>query len=264
MHPGRRERVRLGRIYADVVTFEEAVELVCRRAQERKGGYVVTPNVDHVVLAEHDDTLKQAYDEAFLSLVDGKPLLWWARTLGHPFPAKISGSDFTEPLVARAAELGLPVYFLGAQEGVGRRAADILQQRVPRLEVAGVVSPPLGFERSPEQLDAIFSDVEKSGARILLIALGCPKQEHFMYRERARLSSVVALGIGGTFDFIAGHVKRAPRVFSELGLEWTWRLAQQPRRMAERYLVRDRAIVGIVMRSMTTRDDERVFTVDDG
>jgi N-acetylglucosaminyldiphosphoundecaprenol N-acetyl-beta-D-mannosaminyltransferase len=260
----RRERVRLGRIFADVVTFDDAIELVCRRAQEQKGGYVVTPNVDHVVLAEHDDTLKRAYDEAFLSLVDGKPLLWWARLLGHPFPAKISGSDFTGPLVARAAELALPVYFLGAKEGVGRRAAGILKGQYPKLSVAGVQSPPLGFERDPAQLDAIFADVERSGARILLIALGCPKQEHFMYRERARLSSVVALGIGGTFDFIAGEVKRAPRVFSELGLEWTWRLAQQPRRMAERYLVRDRAIVGIVARSLAAGDTDRTFTVENG
>jgi len=258
-----RARVRLGRIHADVVGFREAIDVVCSRAAAGRGGYVVTPNVDHVVLAEHDEKLVAAYEGALLSLVDGKPLLWWARAMGHPFPAKISGSDFTAPLVEEAAARGLPVFFLGAKEGVGSRAAAILKDRFPSLVVAGVVSPPLGFEKDKAQVDAIFDEVKRSGARILLVALGCPKQEHFMVDERARFTDVVALGIGGTFDFIAGNVRRAPRVLSELGLEWTWRLAQEPRRMAERYLVRDRAIVGVVAKSFTIPRAERAFVVDD-
>lgn len=253
-----RRKVRFGRIHADEIGFAEAIDEIVRLARG-KGGTVVTPNVDHVVLAEDDDALVAAYRDASLSLVDGKPLVWLSRLMGLPLPAKISGSDLAVPLLARAAAEGLPVFFLGAQEGVGRRAADLMRLRFPHLQVAGVLSPPLHFEKDVVENLKVTATIKASGAAIVLVALGAPKQELWMHRVRDDLAPAVLLGVGGTLDFLAGKVRRAPRVVSEIGLEWAWRLLQEPRRMAHRYLVRDRAIFGIALRMLRTPVEARTL-----
>ncbi len=258
----RLKRVRLGKIFADHLTFHGAMERILERAEARAGGYVLTPNVDHVVLAEDDAELVAAYEECFLSTVDGQPLVWLARALGHPLPEKISGSDLVHPLVGGAAERGLRVFFLGAKEGVGQRAADRLQADHPGLEVAGVHSPPLGFEEDPVELERTLNQVEAAEPHLVLVALGCPKQEKFMYRHRAHFGGAVTLGIGATLDFLAGEVERAPDWMSKAGLEWTYRLAKEPRRMYERYLIRDRAIGRIAARMFRLPREERVFYVE--
>jgi N-acetylglucosaminyldiphosphoundecaprenol N-acetyl-beta-D-mannosaminyltransferase len=245
--------VRFGRIHAHVVTFDEALDRIVELCRAGAGGYVVTPNVDHVVLAEEDAALVDAYARAALSLVDGKPLVWLARAMGTPLPAKISGSDLARPLVARAAAEGLSVFFLGAKEGVGRRAADLLVAEHPGLKVAGVVSPPLGFEKDEGKNAEVVRAIRESGADLVVVALGAPKQELWMARHKDVLAPSVLLGLGGTLDFIVGDVKRAPPWMSDAGLEWLYRLAQEPRRMASRYLVRDRAFAGIALRSLIGR-----------
>jgi N-acetylglucosaminyldiphosphoundecaprenol N-acetyl-beta-D-mannosaminyltransferase len=246
--------VAFGRIHAHALTLEEAldrIEELCRRGD---GGTVVTPNVDHVVLAEENPALVAAYAGASLSLVDGKPLVWLARAKGQPVPEKISGSDLARPLVRRAAEKGLSIFFLGAREGVGRRAADVLLAENPGLKVAGVLSPPLGFEKDEGENAAVVRAIREAAPDLVFVALGAPKQELWMHRHRDVLAPAVLLGVGGTLDFIAGEVKRAPRWMSDAGLEWVYRLAQEPRRMAARYLVRDRAFVRIALRELLRSD----------
>ncbi|HEY1097543.1 MAG TPA: WecB/TagA/CpsF family glycosyltransferase, partial [Myxococcota bacterium] len=120
------ERVPFGRIHADVVDFAGAIDRIVALCHAKQGGSVVTPNVDHVVMAEHDAALKAAYDDADLSLTDGKPLVWLARAMKRPVPGKISGSDLIRPLVARAAKEGLRCFFLGGKDGIAQTAADIL------------------------------------------------------------------------------------------------------------------------------------------
>ena len=257
----KRKRVRLGRIYADHLSFDEAIDAIVALCRKGEGGYVVTPNVDHVVLAETDPALRGCYADASLSLVDGKPLLWMAQAIGHPLPEKISGSDLVLPLM-RAAEYGLRVFLLGAKPGVGDRAAQALREQYPKLDIAGVLSPPLGFEKDPQELERVLSVVEAAKPNLVLVALGCPKQELFMAAHRARLSPAVMLGIGATLDFLAGEVRRAPRWMSEAGLEWTYRILQEPRRMAARYLVRDRAIGPIFLRMLQLPPHARAFEVE--
>lgn len=243
-------RVRFGRIHADVLTFDEALDRIVALCRTGEGGTVLTPNVDHVVLAEEDAPLRDAYAGASLSLVDGKPLVWLARAMGTPLPAKISGSDLARPLAARAAREGLSLFLLGAKEGVGKRAADVLVQENPSLQIAGVVSPPLGFEKNEGQNSDVVHAIRASRADLVFVALGAPKQELWMARHRSILAPAVLLGLGGTLDFLAGEVKRAPSWMSDAGLEWLYRLAQEPRRMAGRYLVRDRAFAGIALRAL--------------
>lgn len=253
MTPAPAPIIRFGRIHAHALTFDEALDRIVDLCRTGDGGYVVTPNVDHVVLAEEDAALVDAYARSAVSLVDGKPLVWLARAMGTPVPAKISGSDLARPLIARAAREGLPVFFLGAREGVGQKAADILVQENPGLKVAGVLSPPLGFEKDEGQNAEVVRAVRASASALVLVALGAPKQELWMARHKDVLAPAVLLGLGGTFDFIAGEVKRAPTWMSDAGLEWLYRLAQEPRRMANRYLVRDRAFAGIALRALLGR-----------
>ena len=247
------ERIPLGTIYAHRVTFAQALDCVEELVRAGRGGYVVTPNVDHVVMADVDPELRAVYDGASLSLVDGMPLLWLSRMLGRPFPEKVSGSDLVRPLMERAAQRGWRVFFLGAAPGIADKAAQILCAEYPNLQIVGTYSPPLGFERDPTTAEQTLELVSVARADIALFALGCPKQELLMHRWRSGLGSTVALGIGATLDFIAGHVRRAPSWMSNAGLEWVYRLTQDPRRLAHRYLVRDRAIVGIAWRMFRGR-----------
>lgn len=246
------EQVALGRLHADVVTFAGALDAIERLCAAGQGGFVVTPNVDHVCLAEDDPRLVDAYAAASLSLVDGMPLLWLSQAMGQPLPEKISGSDLARPLMARAAARGLSVFFLGAADGVGRRAADILVREHPALKVAGVLAPPLGFDADDDEDQRVVAAIRDARPDLVLVALGAPRQELWMHRHKDALAPAVLLGVGGTLDFIAGAVKRAPRWMSEAGLEWLYRLAQQPRRMAGRYLVRDRAFAGIALRALAS------------
>jgi len=243
------ERVPFGRIHADIVDFDGALDVIVGLCRSGAGGTVLTPNVDHVVMAEHDDALKAAYDGASLSLTDGKPLVWLARAMGRPVPAKISGSDLMRPLVARAAKEGLSCFFFGGQDGIADKAAAILKAEYPSLIVAGCHSPPFGFEKDPVTDLAAVDVLRAAKPNLVFVALGAPKQELWMHKHRTDLAPAVTLGIGASLDFIAGLVQRAPAWMSNAGLEWLYRLFQEPKRMYQRYLVRDRAIVGIAWRT---------------
>jgi N-acetylglucosaminyldiphosphoundecaprenol N-acetyl-beta-D-mannosaminyltransferase len=243
------DRVPFGSIHADVVDFDGALDRIVAMCRAGQGGTVLTPNVDHVVMAEEQPALKAAYDGAGLSLTDGKPLVWLARAMGRPVPQKISGSDLIRPLVARAAKEGLSCFFFGGKDGIAEKAAAILKAEHPDLIVAGCHSPPFGFEKDPASDQAAVDVVRAARPAIVFVALGAPKQELWMHRHKEALAPAVTLGIGASLDFIAGAVKRAPGWMSDAGLEWVYRLVQEPGRMYERYLVRDRAIVGIAWRT---------------
>jgi N-acetylglucosaminyldiphosphoundecaprenol N-acetyl-beta-D-mannosaminyltransferase len=243
------ERVPLGRIHVDAVSFDGAIDAIVALCRAGRGGTVVTPNVDHVCMAETDEALKAAYDDASLSLLDGKPLQWLASAMNRAVPAKVSGSDLLRPLVARAAREGLSCFFLGGVEGVAQKAADILAAENPGLVVAGCHSPPFGFERKPDEDAAVVELVRAARPALVFLALGAPKQELWGHQHKAALAPAVTLGIGASLDFIAGTAKRAPAWMSDVGLEWAYRLGQEPKRMYQRYLVRDRAFVGIAWRT---------------
>ena len=248
-----RNRFELGTIHADCVTFTGAIDAIANLVRAGAGGYVVTPNVDHVVLAEHSPELRTAYAEASLSLVDGTPLVWLSRLMRPRLPEKVSGSDLAVPLLERAAREGWRVYFLGGAPGVGRAAADHLTRDIPGLNIVGVDAPAVGFDKDPIRERAAFDLVSNAKADLVLMALGCPKQELLMQRWHSALALAVMLGVGATLDFLAGHVRRAPSWMSRWGMEWAYRLSQDPRRLAKRYLIRDLALLPIVVRTWRGR-----------
>lgn len=241
------KRLRIGAVPIDVVTFQQALDAIERLVARGEGGAVFTPNTDHVVNAEDQAAFKQAYAEVDLSLVDGKPLLWAARLLGEPLPAKISGSDLVGPLMALAAARRWRVYLLGAGPGVAEKAAEVLRER--GVDIVGTASPFVSKEGVPDSPE-VLAHVRAARPDLLLVAFGSPKQELFIHRSRAELGSAVALGIGASLDFIAGTLKRAPQWMSDAGLEWLYRLSQEPKRLWRRYLVNDPKLALILARQL--------------
>ncbi len=221
------------------VTFGQVCTLVAQRIAGREPGYVVTPNVNHVCLCHRDSEFREAYMQSFLSLPDGVPIIWASRLFGIPLVEKLSGSDMVPKLSRFAAERGFSVFFLGGMPGTAERTAEILRQKNPALRVAGCYCPPFGFEQNPVEMDKAIEAIRTSNADICFVALGSPKQERFMRDTYQRTGVPVSIGIGGSFDFISGRVRRAPAWMQQLGLEWVWRLSMEPRRLWKRYLLQD-------------------------
>jgi N-acetylglucosaminyldiphosphoundecaprenol N-acetyl-beta-D-mannosaminyltransferase len=243
-------RVPFGRIYAHAVRQDEAIESIMQKVNEGNGGFVVTPNVDHVCIAETDPELRAAYRDAFLSLPDGQPLLWMAKGYGTPLPAKVSGSDLIGPLLAESARLGKTVFFLGSSEASCAEAARRLAESMPTLRLLGWECPRFEpFSENLEELFGAFETIRAAKPDIVLFAFGNPKQEYAMWRYQDQYFPAVGLGVGASIDFLAGSVERAPQWMSAAGLEWLFRLTQEPGRLWRRYLVRDRAILGIFWRT---------------
>ena len=240
--------VTLGKIHANAVTCQDAIDAIVAACAARRGGFVVTPNIDHIVLAEESAEFEDAYRKAFLSLPDGAPLPWIARLLGSVLPEKVSGSDLTLPLVRAAAAAGVEVFLLGATPETCDSAAAALRRDAPGARIVGQSSPAFALDGDPSEAIAACASAGASGAGLVLVAMGAPKQEVLMARYSGLMNGAVAIGIGGTLRFLAGEIDRCPAWISRMGFEWLHRLVKEPRRLAHRYLVRDRAIVGIIWR----------------
>ncbi|MEI9941356.1 MAG: WecB/TagA/CpsF family glycosyltransferase [Pseudomonadota bacterium] len=242
-------RVRVGKLPLDVVDFEGALDAIDRLVRAKNGGTVFTPNVDHVVMAEHDERFRTAYAAAALSLVDGTPVLWASRLLRTPLPAKISGSDLVMPLLRRAAEHGYRVYFLGGAPGVADLAKSKLEAALPGIQIVGTDASRIDVN-DLGQGDEVAERIRRAEPDLVLVALGAPKQEIWSYTRTERLKPAVLIGVGASLDFVAGIQKRAPSWMSKAGLEWLYRLAQEPRRLAARYLLRDPEFCLILLRQL--------------
>lgn len=247
---GMQDRIRIGRLEVDRLTFAGAIDAIEGLIRAGRGGAVFTPNVDHVVLAEEQEAFRASYARADLCLADGMPLLWAARLLGSPVPEKVSGSDLAPRLLERAAQRGYRVYLLGAAEGVAEKAAGVL--RVAGVNVVGTDAPLVRDPHDPRERGPIVERVRRARPDLVLVAFGAPKQELFIDAIRSELDCVL-LGVGATLDFIAGTARRAPRWMSRHGLEWFYRLLREPRRLWRRYLVRDPKFALIVARMLMGR-----------
>ncbi|HLV22329.1 MAG TPA: WecB/TagA/CpsF family glycosyltransferase [Polyangiaceae bacterium] len=246
-------RVRIGRLPIDAVTLEQAVDAIERLVNDRRGGTVYTPNVDHIMVAEENPVFRSAYEQVSLSLVDGTPVMWAARLLREPLPEKVSGSDLFDPLIARAAERGFRIYLLGGGPGVAELAATRLKERYPRLNIAGLDAPFIDGDGLARNRDEVLQRITAARPDIVLVACGAPKSELFCYHNFDELKPAVLVCVGAAIDFAAGTAQRAPRWVSRAGLEWLYRLSREPRRLAYRYLVRDPRFVGVVTRELFAR-----------
>ncbi len=248
-------RLKLGKLSIDSLTFAQALDAIERLVDAGQGGSVFTPNIDHVVNVESNAEFEAAYREASLSLVDGTPLLWASKLLGAPLPEKVSGSDLVWPLMERAGARGHRVYLLGGADGVAEKTAHIFSEQL-RVNVVGFDAPMI---RLDADASAIIDRIRAAAPQLLLVALGSPKQELFIHRHRARLAPAVSLAIGASLDFIAGVVKRSPKWMSAAGLEWLYRLTQDPRRLWRRYLINDPKFAAILLRELGRPRAERLI-----
>ena len=202
------KRLRIGKLWVDVLRFEEALDAVEALVLAGQGGNVFTPNVDHVVSVETNHAFAQAYERAALCVADGMPLVWGSRLLGRPLPERVAGSDLVLPLLERAAQRGWRVFFLGADDGVADKAADVVRKRFG-TNVVGTDSPRITLGDTA-QLEHIATQLNAAQPHLVLMAFGAPKQELLMDALRERIRPAVCLGIGASLDFIAGTLKRAP------------------------------------------------------
>ncbi len=236
------EKMRLLNTYVNNVTLDEAVEFLLQKIREQTPAYVVEVNVDVVVKMETDPVLRQITDNADLTLVDGQPLIWISKLYGRPLKMKVSGSDLVPTLLQAAAKEGHSVFVLGGKEDAARKAAENIKACYPGLVMAGALSPSMGFEKKPEEVAYIRETLQKVKPDILLACFGCPKQEKWVSEHYRDCASGVTLCAGATVDFLAGNIKRAPKVFSENGLEWFYRFVKEPKRLFHRYFVDDMQI----------------------
>ena len=241
-------RIKFMNTEIDNLTMQEALEEIDTLINIKKGAYAVTPNVDHIVQLERGGEIVDVYKNADLILTDGKPLLWIAKWYGTPIKEKISGSDLFPLLCKMAAEKGYKMFFLGAAEGVAEKAAENLKKRFTGLQVVGTYSPPFGFEKDQEEMKRIKGMIKDANPDILIVGLGCPKQEKFMYHHCKELGVPISFGLGASFDFEAGNIKRAPKWMADHGLEWLFRITQDPKRLVKRYLVDDLKIFELAIK----------------
>lgn len=236
-----------------MLSFGEALDAVERLVEARRGGFVFTPNIDHIVTVEDHAEFAAAYLRADLSLADGTPVVWASRLFDTPLPERVSGSDLVGPLLERAGQKKWRVAFLGAGPGVAQKAAEVARATWG-TDVVSTEAPMVNLEDTA-QLDGIAARLASARADLVLMAFGAPKQELLISRIFERVRPAVLLGIGASLDFIAGTVKRAPPIFRQTGFEWLYRLGQEPRRLWRRYLVNDPRFALILLRSL--RDARR-------
>jgi N-acetylglucosaminyldiphosphoundecaprenol N-acetyl-beta-D-mannosaminyltransferase len=218
----------------DPVTLASAVDRIETMIDARRPHFVVTPNVDFLVQAQHDAELHQILVQADLVLCDGKPLVWASQWLGNALPSRVAGSDLMPVLLERAAERGWKIFLLGGAAGVGAEAAQRLAAAYPSLPEVAHYSPPLR-PLSEMNHDEIVARLRAAQPDIVLVCFGCPKQEKWIFRHYRTAGVPVMIGAGGTVDFLAGRLERAPMWMRRSGTECVFRLWQEPRRLFKRY-----------------------------
>lgn len=207
--------------------------------QLNAGGIVYTPNVYHLIRLQQDPEFYEVYQRADYRVCDSQILYYVSRFLGNPICEKISGSDLFPAFYRHYAEdETTTVFLLGAKEGVGERARHNINRKVNREMVVDTYSPPFGFEQDEAECKRIIERIRKSGATVVAVGLGAPKQEKWIHHYHHLLPSVKTfLAIGATIDFEAGQVQRSPRWVSEAGLEWLYRVCMEPQRLWKRYFM---------------------------
>ncbi len=213
-------------VQVHVVTMNQVPEIVKAMVTSGLDHQVATVNPEFIMAARKHEEFRRVLNGTSLSFADGMGVVWASRILGRRLPERIAGVDVVELLSALAAKDGLRVFLLGAAPGIAEEAARRLQERYPGLNIAGTFA---GSPR-PEDDEAICNVVRKSRPHLLFVAYGAPNQDLWIARNQPRLHVPVAMGVGGSFDFIVGKSLRAPRVLRSLGLEWLHRLIREPRR----------------------------------
>jgi N-acetylglucosaminyldiphosphoundecaprenol N-acetyl-beta-D-mannosaminyltransferase len=219
------------------ISEAETVRHILAEIDQDRGGWVVTPNLDHMRRLMWDESFRNLYEEADLRVVDGMLLVWACSLQRTPVPERVAGSDLLPSLSKGAAERGRSIFLLGGNPGSADGAAEVLTRRHPELRIAGTECPEFGFEKDPLAMGKIMKRLKQEQPDIVFVALGSPKQEYVIRMLKDELPTTWWLGVGISFSFLTGEVKRAPRWMRRAGLEWLHRLHQEPFRLFRRYVI---------------------------
>jgi N-acetylglucosaminyldiphosphoundecaprenol N-acetyl-beta-D-mannosaminyltransferase len=235
--PARQITIPDAGVAIDDVTFDDAVELILTWAREGTGGYVCTPNVDHLVRAKRDPEFRALMRGARLRVPDGMGLIYGSRLAGTPFRGRVTGRLLPEALARKAGSDTPPIALVGGRDDAPQKAAE----RLERLgaKVVAAVSPPMGFEIGGPADTAAIAELVAARPRILIVGMGAPKQEQWMARHQSDLPEAVMLGLGQTIDILGDRVPAAPHWMTRVGLEWAFRMLRDPKRIGRRVFVDD-------------------------
>jgi N-acetylglucosaminyldiphosphoundecaprenol N-acetyl-beta-D-mannosaminyltransferase len=252
-----RRRVDLAGALIDQVDFDGAVARV--RGFLATGGahQVVTVNLDFLSIAERDPHFRDTINRADLAVADGMPLVWASRLTDQPLPQRIAGVDLVDACCELAAETGAGVFLLGAAPGVAEAAGRQMKDLYPGLRIAGTYSPPFG-ELTAHEDERIVASIRAARPAFLFVAFGAPRQDQWLRAHLGQLGVPVCMGVGCVLDLLAGNVNRAPEWMQRTGLEWAFRLGQEPARLWRRYFMNDVPTLGrLVLRAARQRRSAR-------
>ena len=243
------DRITLFGIPVDNLTMGETVDRIDKMVGDGKIHQHVVINVDKIVKMESNQALRAAVLDCDLINADGQPIIWVSRILQAPLEERVTGIDLFDVLIARCAERGFRPYLIGARQEVVARTVEVLRAKYPKLQLAGWRN---GYWSSAEE-PAVVQEIKSARPDVLCMAVGSPKQELFLFKWKKEMQIPFVMGVGGSFDVTAGVLKRAPRWMQDSGLEWLFRLAQEPRRLWRRYLIEDMAFFRLVWREWRRR-----------
>jgi N-acetylglucosaminyldiphosphoundecaprenol N-acetyl-beta-D-mannosaminyltransferase len=226
----------------DRVTLDEAVQVINDFIASGQPHQVATVNLDFIRIAQENAEFRDIINRSELAVADGMPLVWASRWSGDPLPERVTGVELAEQCCALAARNGYRIFLLGGAPGVADGAAEVWTKRYPGLQIVGTYSPPMG-PFSAEENQKMVSLVRAAQPHMLFVAFGAPKQDLWIAEHQQQLQVPLAMGVGGVFNFATGRVRRAPIWMRENGLEWLYRVAQEPRRLWRRYFVEDMPIM---------------------
>lgn len=236
--------VRVGGVGFSSVTMRQTLSMILLMIQKsQQPHHIVTGNLDHLCILETDREFRDAYASASLVLADGMPVVWLSkliRSQNQPaLPERVSGSDLFWELGKLSQTNGVRIFLLGGKPGAADGAKDKLTETYPDCEICGTYCPSFEDFESTEVQDEIVRQVRSASPDVLMVAFGAPKQEKWIMANKHRLGVPVSIGVGGSFEMACGFAKRAPKIMQELGLEWAFRLLQDPARLYERYILKD-------------------------
>lgn len=238
-------RIKILNVALDSISQDELLK-------QLKQGVLVTPNVDQIVKMQYDKEYYDIVKSAELCVCDSKILYLSAKLLGTPLPEAIPGSSFFPAYYEyHKNDENCKIFLLGAMDGVAQKAMEYINNKVGRKIVVGAYSPSYGFEKKQDENERIYRLINESGANVVLVGVGCPKQEKWIDKHKAQMPGVdIWMALGATIDFEAGNIKRAPIIWRKLYMEWFYRFLQEPQRMYKRYFVDDPKFFWYLLKQM--------------
>jgi len=237
--------------------LNETVELIEEKINVNKKVNIHTVNVDHLILAKKHKKFEEFMLNAEIVLADGMPIVWYSKMLKRPLKERVTGVDLSEKLFADSKKRNFKIFLLGGGPSVAEACVQKMTEKYGEIQIAGTYCPSAEEIANSTKSKQIVERINSSGANILLVALGAPKQELWIKTYKNQLNTNINIGVGATFDFLSGSIKRANPIFQKIGMEWFYRMMTDPRRLVKRYIIDDSYFIVLCVKDLTKRFGSR-------